>query len=368
MKKVLILSVKAGYGHHSTAKALADYFKEKGIESEMLDTFEYISSFLGDAIQDGYLSLTKYIPDIYGSAYDKLDKKNTESNKYSPISVSSKVVSKKLKEYVISYAPDAIIGTHSYACMLITYMKRKGYISCPTYGVVTDFTAHPLWENTELDYYVTPSELLNRQMMRKGITAEKILPYGIPIKQKFALKTEKAEARKKLGLEDKTTVLVMMGSMGFGNILGEMEKIDSAEGDFQVICVCGTNEKTRTAILSKEWNKKVYVYGFVDIIDLLMDASDCIVTKPGGLTTSELMAKCLPAILVNPIPGQEDRNMEFLVNAGAVIMVTKTFPIDEALNLVINNPWRMELMKESISRLGKPDSTKNLCEFIMKNF
>ncbi len=368
MKKVLILSVKAGYGHHSTAQAIADYLKAKGIESEMLDTFEYISSFLGDAIQDGYLSLTKYVPDIYGSAYDKLDKKNTESNKYSPIAVSSKMVSKKLKDYVVSYKPDAIIGTHSYACMLITYMKRKEYISCPTYGVVTDFTVHPLWENTELDYYVTPSELLNGQMIRKGIAEEKIIPCGIPIKEKFAEKLEKSEARKKLGIENKTTVLVMMGSMGFGNIQGEMEKIDTADGDFQVLCVCGTNEKTRAAILSKKWNKKIYVYGFVDVVDIMMDAADCIVTKPGGLTTSELMAKGLPAILVNPIPGQEDRNMEFLVNSGAGIMVTKTFPIDEALNLIINNRWRMELMKESVKHLGKPESTRDLCEFIIKNF
>lgn len=367
MKKVLILSVKAGFGHHSTAQAIIDYFKKIGVECEMLDTFEYISSFLGDSIQDGYLSLTKYVPDIYGKVYDNLDKKNTESNKYSPIAVSSKVVSKKLKEYVINFNPDAVIGTHSYACMLMTYMKRKGFISCPTYGIVTDFTVHPFWENTELDYYVTPNELLNRQMIRKGIPKEKILPYGIPIKEKFASKTEPCEARRELGIEDKPTVLMMMGSMGFGNILGEMEKIDTLAGDFQVLCVCGTNDKVRASLMSREWKKRVYVYGFVDIVDIMMDSADCIITKPGGLTSSELMAKGLPAIFVNPIPGQEDRNMEFLVNAGAGMMVTKTFPIDEALNLMLNSEWRRGLVKESIKELGKPDSTKKLCEFIMNN-
>ncbi len=368
MKKVLILSVKVGYGHHATAQAIADYLEALGVECEMLDSFEYISHFLSDAIQDGYLQIAKLAPGIYGSSYDKMDKKSTESNKFSPITVSSKMVSKKLKEYITDFAPDAIIGTHSYASMLITYMKRKGYISCPTYGVITDFTVHPLWENTELDYYVTPSELIMKQFVRKGIAEEKVLPFGIPIKPKFAKKLEKAEACRQLGIENKTTILIMGGSLGLGNIQAEMEKIDSVPGDFQILCVCGTNEKSRQAILAKEWKKKIHVYGFVDVVDVMMDASDCIVTKPGGLTSSEFMAKGLPAILINPMPGHEDRNLEFMVNAGVAVMTTKTFPIDEALNMVINTPWRMEQLKKSIAALGKPEATKTLCEFIINNF
>ena len=139
-------------------------------------------------------------------------------------------------------------------------------------------------------------------------------------------------------------------------------------GDFQVLCVCGTNEKSKKILEERQWEKDIYIYGFVDNVDVLMDAADCIITKPGGLTTSELMAKGLPAILVNPIPGQEDRNMEFLVNSGAGIMVTKTFPIDEALSLLMNNRWRLEFLEESVKHLGKPNSTRNLCEFIIERF
>ena len=109
-----------------------------------------------------------------------------------------------------------------------------------------------------------------------------------------------------------------------------------------------------------------YLKGFVDNVDVLMDASDCIITKPGGLTTSELLAKKLPAIIVNPIPGQEDRNIEFLVNSGAAIMATPTYPIDEALYVVLNNEWRMNLLKECVEHVGKPDSTEKLCEFIIE--
>ena len=364
--KVLIMSVKAGYGHHSTAKAIINYLSDKGIKCEMLDTFEYINRHLADTIDNGYLFSTKYIPEIYGKAYDMLDKRDERWDKMSPISVLSKLVSNKLKDYITEFKPDVIIGTHSYACMVMTYLKEKEIISCPIIGIVTDFTVHPFWESTDLDYYVTSHEMLENQMRKKGIAKEKILPYGIPIRKMFAHKISKQEARNKLGIEDKRTLLVMMGSMGFGNIVKDIRSIDDLEEDFQILCVCGNNEKMKNEIAGKTWNKRVIPYGFVENVDVMMDAADLIITKPGGLTTSEFLAKGLPAIIMNPIRGQEDRNTEFLVNNGAAVMVTETFPLDEALFHVMKNPWRLELLEKSVSELGKPNSTREVCEFIIK--
>lgn len=363
MKKALIVSIKAGYGHHSTGKAIIDYLTDNGIQCEMLDTFEYINPILGDSIQDGYLLITKYLPEAFGKVYSTLDKKETKYNKYSMVSVLSNIVSHKLKEYIMDYNPNIIIGTHSYACMVMTYLREKGYVSCPTIGVVTDFTVHPFWESTDLDYYVTADSLLDAQMIRKGIPKEKILPWGIPIKRSFATKMPKAEARKQLGIEDRNTILVMMGSMGFGNVAERLKSIDSMDIDFQIICVCGNNEKMKRELEELTWNKKIYTYGFVNNVDVMMDAADCIITKPGGLTSSEALAKQLPIILMNPIPGQEDRNMEFLVNNGAAVMVTDTFPLDEAVYCVLNE-WRLELLRESVRHIGKPNSTKKLGDFV----
>lgn len=363
--KVLIISVKAGYGHHSTANALIGCFKEKGVECEMLDTFEYINPVLADSVDNGYLFSTKHIPYLYGKAYDKMDKRVERWDKYSVISVLSKIVSHKLKDYIVDYNPDIIIGTHSYACMLMTYLRESNIVSCPLIGIVTDFTVHPFWESTDLDYYVTADSLLDNQMNKKGIPTEKILPLGIPIQKKFSGKISKEEARKKLHIENKATILLMMGSMGFGNIVKDLKAINDLDVDFQIICVCGKNEKTYREISERRWKKSVMPFGFVDNIDVMMDAADCIITKPGGLTTSEFLAKKLPAIIMNPIRGQEDRNMEFLVNNGAALMVTETFGIDEALFEIMKNPWRLELLKASVEHLGKPNSTKNLCEFII---
>ena len=163
-KKVLIVSVKAGYGHHSTGQAMVDYFEERGYICDMLDTFDYISPILGDSIQDGYVLITKYLPDAFGKIYGTFDKKETKYNKYSLMSVLSNIVSNKLRDYITQFAPDIVIGTHSYACMVITYLKEKGVLNCPTFGIVTDFTVHPFWESTDLDYYITPDKLLNLQM------------------------------------------------------------------------------------------------------------------------------------------------------------------------------------------------------------
>lgn len=362
--RVLLISVKAGYGHHSTAQAVMDCLAERGIESHMLDTFDYIAPVLGESIDKGYLFSTKNLPEIYGKAYALLDRRTEEYKPSSLIAILSKLVSHKLREFIDDYAPDLIIGTHSYACMVMTYLKQRGHISCPTIGIVTDFTVHPFWESTNIDYYVTADSLLDNQMRKKGIPREKILPTGIPINPKFHRRIDKLAAREMLKIDNRRTILMMMGSMGFGNLEKQLEAIDALEMDFQVLCVCGRNEKMKKEIDRRTWNRKIITYGFVDNVDVLMDASDCIITKPGGLTTSELLAKGLPAVIMNPIPGQEDRNMEFLVNNGAAIAATETFGVDEALFELFSHSWRLRLLKLSVRRLGKPNSTTNLCDFV----
>lgn len=365
MMKALFLSVKAGYGHHSTAKAMIDYFQERGVECKMLDIFEYLSRHLGNSIQDGYLISTKYLSDAYGKVYNTLAKKDVPYDKLSPVAIVSQLVSKKLERYVEDFGADFIVGTHSYAAIVMTVLARRGIISCPTIGIVTDFTVHPFWESSDLDYYVIPDALLSRQMQKKGIAQHKILPFGIPVKEGFSMRVPQDLARVRLELEDLPTVLVMMGSMGFGNIIKSLEQMDAFPGDFQIICVCGNNQRMKRSIDKRIWRKKMHSLGFVNYVDLLMDAADVIVTKPGGLTTSESMAKGLPLILMNPIPGQEERNMEFLTNNGAAVMVNATFPVDEALHQIFNCPWRLELMKQSVAHLGKPNATRDLYDFIM---
>lgn len=365
--KVLLMSVKAGYGHHSTAKAIEEYFEERGHSCRMLDIFSYISERLGNTINDGYLLSTKYLSKTYGKVYDKLSKEDEHYDRLSVTSMVSNLITKRLIGYVTDFKPDVIIGTHSFAGVVMTILREKHITECPLIGIVTDFTVHPFWESTELDKYVIPDSLLTYQMNKKGIPTEKLLPIGIPVKKVFSSKLPKEEARSLLGISDKKTLLVMMGSMGYGNIKDALAEIDNFSSDFQLLIICGTNEKLRGFVDGKTWKKTVRSYGFVNNVDIFMDASDIILTKPGGLTTSEAFAKGLPIIAMNPIPGQEDKNMAFLVNNGAAIAVRDDeYTISDALYQIMNEKWRMDIMNECVEHIGKPNSTADLYNAVIK--
>ena len=363
--KVLLLSIKAGYGHHSTAKAIMEYFEENGHECEMLDIFDYISHRLGNYVNDGYLLSTRYLPKVYGKAYGKMAQKDEPYDRRSIIALFSRFVSKRLETYVREYKPDLMIGTHSYAGVCMSILEENGVVDCPTAGIVTDYTVHPFWESTFLDYYIIPDTLIGHEMEQKGITKDKLLPFGIPVRMQFITRLDKHDARRKLGIDDIPTILVMMGSMGYGNIKAQLEEIDSSSHEFQILCVCGSNEKLKESVDSYEWRKKVYSYAFVDNVDEMMDASDFIITKPGGLTTSEALCKGLPMITMNPIPGHEDRNLNFLVNTGTAIMVNNLYKLDEAINLMFSCPWKRSLMEESVNQIGKPNAAADLYDFLV---
>ena len=363
---ILLMSIKAGFGHHSTAAAIIDCFEKRGHNCYMLDIFEYISGSLGNFIQDGYLLSTKYLPAAYGKVYDKLSRKDEPYERLSVTSLVSNKITKKLIGCVSDFEPDIIIGTHSYAGVVMSILREKGVAKCPLIGIVTDFTVHPFWESTRLDYYIIPDSLLSHRMNKKGIPSEKLLPFGIPIRREFSEKTDKSEARRLLGLdENKTTLLVKMGSMGYGNISDALLEIDSFDADFQVIVVCGSNNKLLSFVNSHSWQKNVHGFGFVKNVDVMMDASDIIISKPGGLTASEAFAKGLPMIAMNPIPGQEDKNLAFLVNNGAAVAVNSEYTISDALWQLLTEKWRVDPMRESVSHIGKPDATERLYDFIM---
>ena len=366
--KTLILTISAGGGHHKTAMAIKEYLISQNHEAIVVDTYKYFNKTLSNLVEKGYLLSTKYTPQMYGKMYEKAVEHNFASSTVNPIKLVSGIVSRQFSKYIKRLKPDAIICTHVFPAQLVSRYKKKGIISAKIYGVVTDFTVHPFWETTDIDYYVTCNSLLNNEMHKKGITQTKILPFGIPIEQKFSIKHTKSEARKKLGLKNIDTVFVIAGSMGYGDMEQHLLELDALQNNFQIVCVCGNNKHLKKELDRIKFKKDVYVYGFVKNIDEIMDASDYIVTKPGGLTVSEALAKELPIILINPIPGQEERNCDFLVNNGLAVSATKNISVAEALNqLYINKEHRKNMIR--MSKLwGNPASTKQLCDFVYDQY
>lgn len=363
--KVLMMSVSTGQGHHQAAKAAVAALESKGVICDTLDVYEYISPVYSDSLSKGYLISTKISPKEYGRLY-RWAEKNNNGTPFSLGKLFNIILSRKLIDFLEKFQPDVIVCTHVLSAHLVTVLQKKGYLKeVKVVGIVTDFTLHPFWEDTKIDYYITPSHLMNLQLEKRGIPMSKVVPIGIPVGIEFSKKSDKTETRERLGIALKDTVLVMSGSMGYGNLAGLIETIDRVPLDFQIICVCGNNKRAKNKIDKMTTKKKLYNFGYVNNVSELMDAADCIVTKPGGLTSSEALAKGLFMVLIHPIPGQEDRNSEFLVNNGVALRVSKTVPLDEAVFQTLSNTWRRNQAGSLIGYLGKPDAASDFAEFIL---
>ena len=366
--RILIMSVTAGEGHNSTAKAMRAYFDEKGVECDILDTYGYVSPALSQSINKAYLWASSHAKRAYSLGYSLAEKRRTPATEISPSQLVNMPFALEIRDYIALNRPDAIIFTHPFAGLILDDLKKKGSIAMPTVGILTDFTFHPFWEDcTGCDYVIMPARALRHQAYRKGFSDGQLRDFGIPIHPKFALSAPKGEARQALGLDpDKNTVLLMGGSMGYGNMGTIIAQLDNALGEnLQIIAVCGNNAKARADLERMETRCRLLPLGFVDYVDRLMDAADCIVTKPGGLTTSESLAKQLPMVIVNPIPGQEARNTQFLLNSGAAVATYDMCSADELVIRLMEEPRRLEAMRLSMEELRHPESTKNVCEFVI---
>ncbi len=365
--RVLILSVPAGGGHLQTSKALRDYLlTQKNTECEILDIAENVNDLAATLVSEGYLVASTYMQTGYRFVYNQMDKRTKKS--FTPGSqVLYQICGKKLVEYIKDFKPDVIVSTHVFATVILNIHAKKHKIQTKMVSIVTDFTVHPMWEQTTSDYYVIAAENLALEALKKWGTADNVLPLGIPIREEFSKKLSPVQARKELGLKDKFTVLIMMGSMGYaGAAIDIVKQLDKLDEDLQIVVVCGSNKALKQKLSRKKVKKDMVVYGFCDNVPALMDACDCIITKPGGLTTSEAMAKNIPIILTNPIPGQEERNMEFMQNNGVAMSLSDEFTADKAVYQLIHNEGIKENLIKNIKRIAKPNATQDLAEFLQK--
>ena len=368
MLKVLFLSIPTGGGHHQAARAMERYFEgREDVECRMLDMAENVNTALADAVSKGYILTTSVTPKLFGTIYDLLDARENPSTEASrTIRVLMSAFRKKLCAYIDAFRPDVIVSTHPFCTITLNRAAKRHPISAKLISIVTDFTIHPFWEQARSEYYVTASELLSYQALKKWSTVEQVLPIGIPVDPKFANKMPKEEARKALGAENKFTVLIMMGSMGYGTSTAEvLRTLDRMDEDFQILVVCGSNKKMKSRLDRMKFTKEVKIFGFVNNVDVFMDACDCIITKPGGLSTSEALAKRVPILMLDPIPGQEDRNKEFLLNNGIALYISDTFGVDEAVYQLIHYPFKAEQMIANMAHFAKPNAARDLGEFIL---
>ena len=360
--RVLILSVTAGFGHHATAKAIGDMLESKGAEVHTLDVYAYISNLIKTTIDKGYLFSSKHMQTLYRLVYQLAENNGASYFNSAPsiINIINALGASKFAKVIANHVPDVIICTHVFAAQMVDERRTAGY-ACPSL----------LGDNPCVQYIVTASELLTYRCVQRGIPEDRILPFGIPVHPKFNEKLSREDAAAQLGIDpNKKTILLMGGSMGHADHVKNIESLSQIGTPFQFLVVCGNNKKMLYHVEQfashYQGSCKIYPYGFVHNVEVMMSASDCIVSKPGGLTVSEALAKNLPMLLFDPIPGHEERNVDFLVNNGMAALITKHFPIDEAVYELFCNPVRLETVRRTMSEIAHPDATERLAEFVLR--
>lgn len=367
--RILILSVTTGGGHNAAADAIAEQFllnaSSSGDKIEVVreDLYESCSSLLYKLMDRGYVLLTRYFPKRFGRTYNYLEKHGRARRIVSAFPGNS-YIQRRLLRCLKENVPDAIITTHVFAAKCLNALKRRGELTVPIIGVITDFCIHPFWEECDLlDHIVIADDMILCSAKEKGLEPGRLLPFGIPVRPGFLIKKPKEAARSELGLEPGIrTFLVMGGSMGYGDLLAAVKELLELPFEKQIVCVCARNKKLFDR-LAKLGSPQLHIRGFINDPELYMDASDCIITKPGGITAAEILVKQLPAILMNPIPGPEERNMTFLINSGGAVLTNRYVSLSEAVSSIFSRPERLKLMERCLSLAAYPDAAQRLCDF-----
>ena len=364
--RVLLMSITAGEGHNAAAKALASAFTARGHETLLVDAYKEIDTRLYGIVSRGYLFSVSAVPRAYSGVYTHLEKRKRNSYRRSVTRLFNRALSGKIKRIIEDFSPDAIVYTHCFCGVLLDVLREREGLSPLVFGVLTDFTMHPYWEEClRTDYIVVAGEASVFSAEKKGFRREQILPFGIPTRADFRDKTEKSEARQRLGLrEDALVFLLMGGSMGYGDLKSTVLRLDALSVPLETVVVCGNNQKAEREMRGLSTEKPLHVYGFTDKIALLMDAADAILTKPGGITTSEALVKDLPLILTEGIPGIETRNAELLLNGGVAVKLSPTYGIEDAVRELFADPVRLSAIRSCIASLRRPDAAVSLCRFI----
>jgi processive 1,2-diacylglycerol beta-glucosyltransferase len=252
---------------------------------------------------------------------------------------------------------------------MVADYKRTYGLALPIVGTLTDYAPHSYWIYNNVDYYVVPSEETARKLISSGVAAERVKLLGIPIDIKFQAPTDRETVASSLGLNTKEpTVLIMGGTQGLGPIRELVPILDCLPQPMQMIVVSGTNKKLYQWLIARQktFRKKVVIYGFAQNIDDLMGLASVIVTKPGGITTAEALAKGLPMVILNPLPGQEAMNTAFLIKEEAAVKAQNVRSCVVILEELLYHESKLRSMGANARRVAKPNSANDITDLIFK--
>ena len=375
MKKILLFYASFGGGHLSAANSIKQCIDENfsDCETKLVDCMLYVNKPINAISTTAYKEMAKKFPWVWGDIYA-----HTQKGPLARISsTSNNLMAKKLLKLLKEYQPDVVISTHPFGSQMVSYLKRKALIDCELATILTDFAPHEQWliGSDYVDYFFVSHEKLRQELINTGIESNKVFATGIPLSNRFLMHFNKEEIKHSFGLDLNKKVILFFGGGEFGLGREVTIKILSAfihhRGNHQIVAIAGKNEKMREEFnsLVEQENAEdfVTVLSYTHQVPELMSISDLVVTKPGGLTSTESLSSGLPMVLINPIPGQEEENAEFLENSGVAVWLRKNSDFEAEISKLLSDKDKLHKMKLNTKLLAKKHSTRDICDIILKD-
>lgn len=375
--KVLIFYASYGGGHLNAAKSIENCIKTNytDIDVEMIDCMKYVNKTIEKVTTAAYREMAKKAPWAWGRIYS-----DAQKGPLAHITTrSNKIMAIKLLKLLREKKPDLIISTHPFGSQMCSYLKRKNKINSKIATIMTDFAPHDQWlvGHEYTDYFFVAHNKMKDYLINKGISESKVFDTGIPISENFQKQYNKKEIFDKYNLDESKFTILFFGGGEFG--LGKTRTVqifnnfveETKNNNIQIIAISGKNPKMKSAfeevVNSNNAEVNVKIIEFSNEVPKLMAIANLVVTKPGGLTTSESLASHLPMVVINPIPGQEEENAEFLESKNIAVWIKKSDNSKEIIKNLLNNKEKIRIMKENTKILARPNSTRDICDILFKN-
>lgn len=371
-KNILLMYISEDSGHHKASLAIERAFQleGEGIKTRCVNSLLHTNPILEKIIGKMYMGLIKKKPEFWGYLYDNPRVvKKTQRLRES----IHKLNTGKFKQLIDEFQPDAVVCTQAFPCGMVADYKK----TCPSrlglFGVLTDYAPHSYWIFDKVDAYFVPSVETGAKLIQNGVPYNKVIETGIPIDPVFKTAKEKSDILQKFGLEsDKPTLLLMGGSLGLGPIKETFVSLLKTGPELQIIAVTGKNKAlfrwfNRQTVRASRAGKKLLVFSYTDNVDELMEVATLIISKPGGITTAEACAKGLPLIIINPIPGQEQMNADYLTRNNVAIKVDNAADVGIMVEEILYNRSKLTELGMNARMFAKADSAQNIARFVLAN-
>jgi processive 1,2-diacylglycerol beta-glucosyltransferase len=370
MKKrhIVVLSVSAGAGHVRAAQALCAQASQSHPQLKVthIDVMELVPSTFRKLYAQSYIGLVEKAPLLWAYLYQRTDASIGSSGDELRRAIE-RMNTRGLERELEQLQPDAIVCTHFLPAELLSRRIRKGRPTPPVWVQVTDFDVHGLWLHAFMDGYFVANEEVAERLTAKGISREQVHVTGIPIMPAFNKSPARKIAAGEHGLDpDKMTLLMMSGGAGVGDIAALAEQLASLPEDLQIVALAGKNKTLLESlrVVAARFPGRVFPMGFTATIERVMAAADVAISKPGGLTSTECLAMNLPMIVVSPIPGQEERNADYLLESGVALKAVDVAALQYKVRMLFNDRKRLAQMKSRMQQIARPDAAQSVLTLV----